>query len=88
MGDPLSIPAGVVGMISLGIQICQGLHTYCSAVKERTRDLENVSAQIKSLESVFRALAEIIPRIESLPRGNAAAIASVNQSIGDCCGGG
>ena len=85
MGDPLSIPAGVVGMISLGIQVCQGLHTYCGAVKERTRDLENVSGQIKSLESAFCALTEIIPRIESFPRPNTAAIASVNQSIEDCC---
>lgn len=39
MEDPLSIPAGVVGMVSLGIQVCQSLYTYCTNVKERTRDV-------------------------------------------------
>lgn len=84
MGDPLSIPAGVVGMLSLAIQVCQGLYKYCSAVKDRTRDIENALAQIHGLETTFRALAGILHRIESNPRRSLTAVATVNQCISDC----
>lgn len=84
MGDSLSIPAGVVGMVALGIQLCQTLCTYCNNVKERTRDVEIVSRQIESLESTFRSLDSIIRRIESPLLVRRATITSLNQCINDC----
>lgn len=87
MGDPLSIPAGVVGMVSLGIQLCQSLYTYCNNVQERTRDIKIVSDQIKSLESTFRSLATVVQRIISLPHASGTMISSLNHCVAACEGG-
>ncbi|KAJ4074244.1 hypothetical protein NW761_013856 [Fusarium oxysporum] len=39
MGDPFSIATGVAGLISLGLTVCDGLHTYFSAIKDRKDDI-------------------------------------------------
>ncbi|KAK2690499.1 hypothetical protein QWA68_010314 [Fusarium oxysporum] len=39
MGDPLSIASGVAGLVSLGLTVCNGLHTYFSAIKDRKEDV-------------------------------------------------
>ncbi|RKL00237.1 hypothetical protein BFJ71_g5725 [Fusarium oxysporum] len=39
MGDPLSIASGVAGLVSLGFTVCNGLHTYFSAIKDRKDDI-------------------------------------------------
>lgn len=73
-----------VGMLSLGIQVCQGLCNHCSAIKSRDHDLENASRQIHCLESTFRALATVLPRAASRPSANAAAIASAQEGVASC----
>ncbi|KAL7755895.1 hypothetical protein ACKLNR_014422 [Fusarium oxysporum f. sp. zingiberi] len=39
MGDPFSIATGVAGLVSLGLTVCNGLHTYFSAIKDRKEDV-------------------------------------------------
>ncbi|EXK26691.1 hypothetical protein FOXG_15819 [Fusarium oxysporum f. sp. lycopersici 4287] len=39
MSDPFSIATGVAGLISLGLTVCDGLHTYFSAIKDRKDDI-------------------------------------------------
>lgn len=73
-----------VGVIALGIQVCQGLYSHCSAVKGRSQDIQDISRQIQSLESTFRALAAVLPRAESLSYAKAAALASVRECITNC----
>ncbi|KAG4283387.1 hypothetical protein FPRO06_07766 [Fusarium proliferatum] len=46
MGDPFSIATGVAGLISLGITVCDGLHTYFSAIKDRKEDLAIVAQNV------------------------------------------
>ncbi|KAF5617484.1 hypothetical protein F25303_13252 [Fusarium sp. NRRL 25303] len=46
MGDPFSIATGVAGLISLGITVCDGLHTYFSAIKDRKDDLAIVAQNV------------------------------------------
>jgi Fungal N-terminal domain of STAND proteins len=53
MGDPLSIAASVAGLVSLGIQACQGLTSYYQAYTDRP---ENVAKTIRSLESLCGSL--------------------------------
>ncbi|KAH7190956.1 hypothetical protein BKA60DRAFT_472037 [Fusarium oxysporum] len=40
MGDPFSTSAGIAGLISLGLTLGNGLHTYFSAIKDRHSDIE------------------------------------------------
>ncbi|CVK98872.1 uncharacterized protein FMAN_08393 [Fusarium mangiferae] len=46
MGDPFSIATGVAGLVSLGITVCDGLHTYFSATKDRKEDLAIVTQNL------------------------------------------
>ncbi|KAF4498461.1 hypothetical protein FAGAP_5366 [Fusarium agapanthi] len=46
MGDPLSIASGVAGLVSLGLTVCSGLHTYFSAIKDRKDDLAIVTQNL------------------------------------------
>ncbi|KAF5584210.1 uncharacterized protein FSUBG_12844 [Fusarium subglutinans] len=46
MGDPLSIASGVAGLVSLGLIVCDGLHTYFSAIKDRKDDLAIVTQNL------------------------------------------
>ncbi|KAF5530640.1 pyruvate decarboxylase [Fusarium mexicanum] len=46
MGDPFSIATGVAGLVSLGITVCDGLHTYFSAIRNRKDDLAIVTQNV------------------------------------------
>ncbi|KAF4435194.1 pyruvate decarboxylase [Fusarium acutatum] len=46
MGDPLSIASGVAGLVSLGLTVCDGLHTYFSVIKDRKDDLAIVTQNL------------------------------------------
>ncbi|KAG7430177.1 hypothetical protein Forpi1262_v008326 [Fusarium oxysporum f. sp. raphani] len=46
MGDPLSIASGVAGLISLGLTVCDSLHTYFSAIKDRKDDIAIITQSL------------------------------------------
>ncbi|KAF4338394.1 hypothetical protein FBEOM_7663 [Fusarium beomiforme] len=46
MGDPFSISTGIAGLISLGITLGNGLHTYFSAIKDRHSDIETAQKSL------------------------------------------
>lgn len=51
MADPLSIASGVAGLVSLGLTLCNGLHNYLSAVKDRYSDIETATQGLALLQS-------------------------------------
>ncbi|KAF4469022.1 hypothetical protein FALBO_4088 [Fusarium albosuccineum] len=51
MADPLSIASGVAGIVSLGLTLCNGLHTYLSAIKDRGEDAESTWQLLALLRS-------------------------------------
>ncbi|KAJ0336670.1 hypothetical protein COL922a_007672 [Colletotrichum nupharicola] len=69
MSDPFSIASGVVGIISLGLEIVKGLYEYRSSLKDQNSDitrirdnllrlhdlLDNLRRQLDSRSSGFRA---------------------------------
>ncbi|MBE3043944.1 hypothetical protein IMZ48_15500 [Candidatus Bathyarchaeota archaeon] len=73
-----------VGVISLGIQVCKGLVTYCRAVKGQNKDVDDVFRQIQALQSTFTALNSILPRAALLKSPNQTAIASVVTCLDNC----
>ncbi|RTE84846.1 hypothetical protein BHE90_000586 [Fusarium euwallaceae] len=64
MGDPLSVAGSAVGIISLGIQVCQGLVQYADAVRGQQRDVDGGMDEVRSLLAVFKSLEQTITRIE------------------------
>ncbi|ENH71343.1 hypothetical protein FOC1_g10006201 [Fusarium oxysporum f. sp. cubense race 1] len=46
MSDPLSIASGVAGLISLGLTVCDSLHTYFSAIKDRKDDIAIITQSL------------------------------------------
>lgn len=76
--------AGVaVGVISLGIQVCQGLYTYVDSVRARTRELDAASRQLKNVTLILGNLGNLIPRVEALPNPNADTINTLKQCMRD-----
>lgn len=65
MGDPLSVAGSAVGIISLGIQVCQGLIQYADAIRGQQRDVDDGMDEVRSLLAVFKSLEQTIARIET-----------------------
>ncbi|KAM5370899.1 hypothetical protein ACJZ2D_008332 [Fusarium nematophilum] len=51
MADPFSIASGVAGVVSLGITLCDGLHTYLSAIKDRGEDVQTAREHLTDLRA-------------------------------------
>lgn len=81
MADPFSIASGAVGVISLGLTVCEGLVSYLSAFKGQDRDLDSLSQRVEGLTSCLNLLTRALPsfRAETL---NAAR--QIEESIGAC----
>ncbi|KAJ4183972.1 hypothetical protein NW755_009513 [Fusarium falciforme] len=65
MSDPLSVAGSAVGIISLGIQVCQGLIQYADAIRGRQQDVNDGMDEVRSLLVVFKSLEQTIGRIET-----------------------
>ena len=62
--DPLSIAAGTAGIVSLGLQICGGLVTYCKAWRSHDRDVERALERLTGLSSTLEALSKTLSTCE------------------------
>lgn len=76
-----------VSAISLGIQVCEGLVKYCRAVSKRSKDIDDINAQIQALESTFRALESVLCRATLLPSSDKEVVASAIACVESCEGG-
>jgi hypothetical protein len=56
MPDPLSLPAGVAGIISLGLQVTQGIVSFCSAWKGYGEDMEDLRNKATGLANTLTHL--------------------------------
>lgn len=61
MSDPLSIAGTAAGLVSLGIQVCQGLVFYIDGVKGRQADLRAISSETKNMQLAIDAINNLIP---------------------------
>lgn len=83
MADPLSIAGSAVGIISLGIQVFQGLYDYIGSVQSRDKDLATASEHIKNLIGIFQALNDLVAKFQQLPNPNSKAIHSLQKCVQD-----
>jgi hypothetical protein len=64
MSDPLSVAGSVVGIVSLGIQLCQGAVSFARSIKGREKDLAEGIKEIQMLNSILVSLNTIAPAID------------------------
>lgn len=60
-----STAASAAGVISLGIQVCQGLVSYCNAWKSYDEDISNAAEKLTGLRLTLETLRDILPKVES-----------------------
>lgn len=56
MADPLSVTAGIVGFVSLGIQVTESLVRFYTAYKDQDADMARMTTKSESLLDTFRHL--------------------------------
>jgi uncharacterized protein YxeA len=56
MTDPLSLAAGVAGLLSLGVQVTQSLFNFYSAYKDQASDLVQITQNLENLLSILTSL--------------------------------
>lgn len=54
MSDPFSVASGVLGVVSLGLNACQGLLQYYSSWKDSQKDVAVMCASLEGLTKTFR----------------------------------
>ena len=60
MGDAFGVAGSAVGVISLGIQVCQGLLKYYDSWKGCHQDIENTSKSIASLTETLELVSKVV----------------------------
>ena len=86
MADPLSLSASGASFISLGIQICQGLISYCNDWTSFDGDIGNTSEKLSGLRATLEILKDVLPKVESLDASVAPVFQNANRQILSCKG--
>ncbi|KAK4861551.1 hypothetical protein LT330_003586 [Penicillium expansum] len=60
MSDPLSIAGTAVGIISLGLQVCGEIVSFCQAWQSFNEDIQNIGQKADGLRMPLRVLRELI----------------------------
>ncbi|KAI1457538.1 hypothetical protein F4805DRAFT_428169 [Annulohypoxylon moriforme] len=63
MADALSVTGAAVGIVSLGIQVCQGLISYYRSIEGRKQELTDGLREVQNLLVVFSSLNGILPQV-------------------------
>jgi len=67
MADPLSAVGSVVGIVSLGLQLCKGLISYIDCVKTAKEKAEHITAEVDRLTDVLELLEAVVGKMDAGP---------------------
>ena len=81
MADPFSVAASAVSVVSLGIQVCQGLLSYYSDYKSYDDDVGSLCRKVEDLRSTLEICAEILQKPGLI---TSKASANVANNMGTC----
>lgn len=85
MGDPFSAAGTAVGIISLGVQVCQGLISYYEKWKSFDDDIAHVQEKLNGLKKTLEKLEKhVVPKFRS---SNAREVEDVDHKIRSCYNG-
>ena len=63
----VDVAGSVVGIISLGLQVCQGLSWYIGHVKDEETEVSQISDRLDHLANILENLTNMLAKIESMP---------------------
>ncbi|KAF5545134.1 hypothetical protein FMEXI_6185 [Fusarium mexicanum] len=72
MSDPLSVAGSAVGIISLGIQVCQGLVSYLQSFKGQDQDIRDSLNDVQTVISILYSLKGVLPKVDEISSGTPA----------------
>ena len=78
--DPLSVAGTAVGIVSLGLSLCQGLTDYLGALKCRKEDIQSATSQVEGLQAAFGAIQIALPKLSADSQASAAVVKHSLQS--------
>ena len=81
MADPLSAAGTAVGVVSLGLQVFQGLIKYYSHFKAHDEDIAYLVLKSESLQNILQSLNSLLKRAEV---GPANISTQVRNAVGIC----
>lgn len=86
MADPLSLAASAAGLISLGIQVTQGINTYLGALKGRQEDLDAVHRKNDALRHIVESVKSTVFSPQPLNRSHAVVADCIATCEGELAG--
>ncbi|KIX99343.1 uncharacterized protein Z520_04919 [Fonsecaea multimorphosa CBS 102226] len=81
MSDPFSVGSSALGVISLGLTVCQGLISYFSALKGQDQYLDSLTVRVEGLKDCLTILQRALPSWRS---HTANAASRIDHSISEC----
>ncbi|EWZ86705.1 hypothetical protein FOWG_10242 [Fusarium oxysporum f. sp. lycopersici MN25] len=75
MSDPLSIVGSAVGIISLGIHVCQGLISYLQSFKGQVQEIQDSIKETQTIVSLLNSVKDVLVKLD---QHSARAIAMVD----------
>ena len=82
--DPISIATGTAGIVSLGLQICGGLVTYCKAWSCYDRDVEKALERLTCLSLTLESLDKTLSTYEIDKHDTADNVGVARDKIHSC----
>jgi hypothetical protein len=83
MGDPLSIAAGIAGLLSLGIQVCEPILKFYTAIKDQGKEIARTAEKFKSVLSILKSLENAL-RSRNYQSDEKHLLQTINHAIGSC----
>ncbi|EAU36670.1 predicted protein [Aspergillus terreus NIH2624] len=84
MTDPFSVGAGVVGVLSLGITVCQGLSVYYGPFTQFDRETKALVQKAEGLTSTLQQLETLLNPLQNPLNSPPDEVNLVTQRIKDC----
>ncbi|CAG7958813.1 unnamed protein product [Penicillium olsonii] len=81
MSDPLSVAGSAVGIISLGLQVCGEIVSYCQAWRGFDEDIQRITEKADGLCMPLKGLREIIEYAQRNSHAEASDLESKTQSL-------
>ncbi|KUI65727.1 hypothetical protein VM1G_01926 [Cytospora mali] len=80
MADAIGLAASVAGLVSLGLQLAEGIESYIGAVNDRKEELATVSTNVRHMKSSIDILKNGTPVLSASPQAASSATISARKT--------